>query len=153
VDTVLQYLQPIPGGIYLDGTLGGGGHAEQVLMKSAPSGRVIGFDADSEAIEFARKRLARFGDQVTFVNDNTSNLPSKLSEAGIDKIDGMLMDLGVSSHQINAPGRGFSFQNDGRLDLRMDLRRSLDGWTVVNKYPQERLAEVIRNYGEERAAG
>ncbi len=153
VDAVLHYLQPVPEGIYLDGTLGGGGHAEEILMKSAPSGRVVGFDMDSDAIEFARKRLGRFGGRVTLVNDNASNLQSKLRDAGVATLNGMIMDLGISSHQIDAPERGFSFQQDARLDLRMDRRDSSDGWTVVNTYPQERLAEVIRNYGEERAAG
>jgi 16S rRNA (cytosine1402-N4)-methyltransferase len=122
-------------------------------MKSAPSGRVIGFDVDAEAIESARMRLAQFGDRVTFINDNAANLQSRLRDSGISRLNGMLMDLGVSSHQIDAPGRGFSFQQDARLDLRMDRRGSPDGWTVVNTYPQDRLAEVIWTYGEERMAG
>lgn len=152
VDSVLHYLQPKPDGIYVDGTLGGGGHSEQILMRSAPSGRVIGFDMDSEAIAFARRRLAGFGDRVILIQDNVANLSAGMSEAGVTRVDGLLLDLGVSSHQIGSPERGFSFQDEGRIDMRMDRRSSLDGWMVVNTYSQDRLAEILLKFGEERSA-
>ena len=152
VDSVLHYLQPTPNGIYVDGTLGGGGHAEQILMSSFPSGRVIGFDMDSDAIAFARKRLERFGNRVTFIRDNVANIRKSLSDAGVGQLDGLLLDLGVSSHQIGSPERGFSFQNESRIDMRMDSRNSVDGWTVINTYPQDRLAGILWKFGEELAA-
>jgi 16S rRNA (cytosine1402-N4)-methyltransferase len=152
VESVLHYLQPAPGGVYVDGTVGGGGHAEQILMKSSPSGKVIGFDMDSDAIAFARKRLERFGDRVTLIRDNVANIGKQLADAGFGRLNGMLLDLGVSSHQIGSPARGFSFQQADRIDMRMDRNNPVDGWKVINTYSQERLAEIFWKFGEERAA-
>jgi 16S rRNA (cytosine1402-N4)-methyltransferase len=152
VDSVLHYLRPVPGGVYVDGTVGGAGHAEEILMKSSPNGKLIGFDMDSDAIAFAGKRLKRFGDRVTLIRDNAANIGRNLRDAGIGRMDGMLLDLGVSSHQIGSPERGFSFQSGDRIDMRMDRSHEPDGWTVINTYPQERLAEILWKFGEERGA-
>jgi 16S rRNA (cytosine1402-N4)-methyltransferase len=152
VESVLQYLRPAPGGIYVDGTVGGAGHAEQILMKSSPTGRLIGFDMDSDAIAFAGKRLERFGDRAILIRDNVANIGKRLAEARIGHLDGMLLDLGVSSHQIESQERGFSFQTRNRIDMRMDSTNPLDGWTVINTYTQERLAGIFWKFGEERGA-
>ena len=152
VDAVLQYLLREPEGIYVDGTLGGGGHAEYMLNALAPSGKVIGFDYDHEALRFAQIRLKRFGDRVQFVHENVANLVHGLSSVGVTNVDGILLDLGVSSHQIDTGTRGFSFQSEGRLDMRMNAEQRLDGWTVVNTYDSDSLADIIWKYGEERAS-
>ncbi len=152
VDAVLQYLLREPEGIYVDGTLGGGGHAEYMLNALSPSGKVIGFDCDHEALQFAQIRLKRFGDRVQFVHDNVANLVQGLSSVGITNVDGILLDLGVSSHQIDTGTRGFSFQSEGHLDMRMNAEQRLDGWTVVNTYDRDTLADIIWKYGEERTS-
>jgi len=152
VDAVLHYLQPTPGGIYVDGTLGGGSHSEQILMHSSPSSRVIGFDMDPDAIAFASRRLKQFGERVRFVRDNVANLRKRLSELSIARLDGLLLDLGISSHQIAAGGRGFSFQEPGRLDMRMDPANRIDAWGVINTYDEVRLSEILWNFGEERGS-
>ena len=152
VDAVLRYLQPRPGGIYVDGTLGGGGHSEQILMNSSPTSRVIGFDMDPDAIAFARNRLKQFGERVEFIRDNVANLRKRLSELSIARLDGLLLDLGISSHQIGSEGRGFSFQESGRLDMRMDPASGIDAWSVVNTYDESRLSEILWKFGEERSS-
>jgi len=152
VESVLRYLPAAPDGIYVDGTLGGGGHTEQLLEHLSPAAKVIGFDRDAEAIAFARLRLARFGERVLFVAEEAARLLPALRALGIDRIDGFLLDLGVSSHQIDDASRGFSFQGNGRIDMRMDRTQRLDGWTVVNEYGEERLAGILFQYGEERAS-
>jgi 16S rRNA (cytosine1402-N4)-methyltransferase len=152
VDEVLTLLRPVPRGIYVDGTLGGGGHAEHMLALSSPDGRIIGFDQDTDALMFARTRLARFGDRVTFRKGNFSSLASALDELGIGGVQGILLDLGVSSHHLDAAGRGFSFQADAPIDMRMDREALLDAKTVVNTYGQDALSKVLWTYGEERNA-
>ncbi len=148
-EEVIRYLKPERNGGYVDGTLGGAGHAEAILMSNVHT-TVIGFDMDDAAIDRAQTRLTRFGQRVHFVQDNVANLRRKLSELNIDRIDGLLLDLGVSSRQLDQSDRGFSFQHDGRIDMRMDRRQSLDGWKVVNTYTRERLADVFWQFGEER---
>lgn len=148
-DETIRYLCTRPDGTYVDGTVGGGGHAERILM-TAPASILIGFDADGEALESAGRRLARFGDRQRLVHDNVANIGSRLAGMGIGPIDGLLLDLGVSSHQIEAGERGFSYMHDGRLDMRMDTRQSLDAFAVVNTYEQARLADLFWKYGEER---
>jgi 16S rRNA (cytosine1402-N4)-methyltransferase len=150
VDAVLDYMAPLPDGVYVDGTLGGGGHAEAILKALSSNGTLIGIDRDARALERARRRLERFGERVTYVHDAFSNLKAILRSRGIPQIQGFLLDLGVSSGQIDEGERGFSFQGEGRIDMRMDSRQQLDGWRVVNTYTERRLADVLWKYGEER---
>jgi 16S rRNA (cytosine1402-N4)-methyltransferase len=148
----LEFLNPQPTGIYVDATVGSGGHAEAILNLLSERGRLIGLDADRDAIEFAVSRLKRFGSRVTLIQENFRNMKSILSNLKVDAIDGLLLDLGVSSHQLDEAKRGFSFRGDERLDMRMDQRQKLDAWTVINEYPEERLAEIFWKYGEERTS-
>ena len=148
----LQFLNPQPAGIYVDGTVGGGGHAEAILNVLSERGRLIGLDADRDAIEFATNRMKRFGNRVTLVQENFRNMKAILRSLKVDSIDGLVLDLGVSSHQFDDEGRGFSFQRDERLDMRMDRRQGLDAWEVVNRYPEERLAEILWKFGEEHSS-
>ena len=150
VESVLRYLPANPAGIYIDGTLGGGGHAESILKRLSPQGRLVGFDRDPEAIEAARGRLEAFGPRAIIVHDSIANLSAVLAAHGMDQIDGMLLDLGISSHQIDEGGRGFSYLLDGPLDMRMDPEGDLDARAVVNGYSEERLASLFLRYGEER---
>jgi 16S rRNA (cytosine1402-N4)-methyltransferase len=136
----------------VDGTTGGGGHAERICGLLPPEGKLVCFDADVEALNEARKRLARDLNRVMFVHSNFRNLKGKLQRLGIDTIDGLLLDLGVSSHQLDEGSRGFSFRADEPLDMRMDRRQPRDARDVVNTYTRERLADVLWHYGEERAS-
>lgn len=138
-------------GIYVDGTLGGAGHSYEIC-KHLDGGRLIGIDQDMNAINAAKERLKEFGDKVTFVNDNFSNIKNILIELGIDKVDGFLLDIGVSSHQLDEAGRGFSYMQDAPLDMRMDITKPLSAYEVVNEYSEEEINNVIFRYGEERWA-
>jgi len=149
---VLSYLRPQAGGIYLDGTLGGGGHARQILEASAPDGILIGLDRDSAALEKAAEVLAPFGDRVKLRHAAFADAERELAELGIDGLDGMLLDLGVSSHQLDTPERGFSFRDDGPLDMRMDRSAGETAAEVVNALDEFELARIFRDYGEERWA-
>jgi len=139
-------------GVYVDGTVGGGGHAEEICSQLGPLGHLIGFDADAEAIEASRARLERFGSRVTLIRANFRDAASELKARGVQQLAGILLDLGVSSHQIDQPDRGFSFRAGGKLDMRMDSRRTVTAHDVVNGYSQERLEAILREYGEEREA-
>jgi 16S rRNA (cytosine1402-N4)-methyltransferase len=139
-------------GTYVDGTVGGGGHAEKICEHLGPRGRLIGIDADADAIEASRIRLERFGSRVTLIRANFRHIVSELGTRGVQQLAGIVLDLGVSSHQIDQTERGFSFRADGKLDMRMDSRRPVSAYEVVNSYSQERLEAVLREYGEERAA-
>lgn len=150
---VVEFLQPLPGGIYLDGTLGGGGHSRMILDATSPDGRVIGFDRDIEAIAAASSALQEYGSRFTAVNANFTNAASALQEMGITEIDGFIFDLGVSSHQLDSAGRGFSFQYDAPLDMRMDRSSGESAADLVNSLSHGELARIIREYGEERWAG
>ena len=138
------------GGIYVDGTLGGGGHAEEILKASGLDGRVVGIDRDSEAIEAATVRLRQYADRINIVRGSFSAIRSVLDDLGIDYVNGVLLDLGVSTHQLTSPERGFSFRADARLDMRMDDRAVLSAYEVVNTYDEADLERVFRLYGEER---
>ena len=137
-----------PEGIYVDGTLGRGGHSAEIL-KRLTTGRLIGFDQDQDAIEACTKRFEPYQDKVILRKDNFRNLTKDLKELGIEYIDGLTLDLGVSSPMFDQADRGFSYQLDGRLDMRMDQHQSLSAYEVVNTYPEGKLIEVLREYGEE----
>ncbi len=139
-----------PNGIYVDMTLGGGGHSEQIL-KRLKNGRLFCFDQDEYAISKAKEKLAVFSN-VTYVHSNFENLISELNELGIDKVDGVLFDLGVSSFQFDLPDRGFSYNYDAPLDMRMDQSQSLSAWEVVNKYTANQIIKLLYEYGEESFA-
>ena len=140
-----------PDGIYVDGTMGGGGHSLEIA-KRLTTGRVICIDQDPNAHEAAGKRLAEYKDRITFVRDNFGNIKSILDSLGIEKIDGMLLDIGVSSHQLDEAERGFSYQQDAPLDMRMNPDRPFSAYDVVNGYDEDELDRVIFTYGEERWA-
>lgn len=137
-------------GVYLDCTLGGGGHSEGILKSLSDKGRLISIDQDDQAIEFAKKRLERYGKKWMVFKNNFENLDIVLYSAGYDKVDGILMDIGVSSTQLDDPSRGFSYRYDTRLDMRMNQNSELSAYEVVNEYPEEELARIIYEYGEER---
>lgn len=140
-------------GIYFDGTLGGAGHSCEIL-KRTKNARLIATDLDEEAIAAAGKRLAAFGDRAVIVHDNFKNFKAITDSMGIEKIDGALLDLGVSSRQLDAEERGFSYMTEGaRLDMRMDKSAPLSAYEVVNSYDEKKLREIIRDYGEERFFG
>jgi 16S rRNA (cytosine1402-N4)-methyltransferase len=146
----LNFLITEVNGIYVDGTLGGGGHAEHICKRLGERGRLICFDADDDAIRFASERLRDCEKQISFVHSNFGNLKSELRVRGVPSINGLLLDLGVSSYQIDEEAKGFSFRGDEKIDMRMDRRQRLSGWNVVNEYDEEKLADVIWKYGEER---
>ncbi|WP_078595468.1 16S rRNA (cytosine(1402)-N(4))-methyltransferase RsmH [Evansella clarkii] len=141
-----------PGGVYVDCTLGGGGHSERILSELGDNGRLIAFDQDEKALSFAKERLAPYKDKVTFVHSNFEHLNEKLDELHIDKVDGFVFDLGVSSPQFDEPERGFSYRFDAPLDMRMDRGQSLSAYEVVNEWAFEDLVRIIARYGEERFA-
>lgn len=151
-DEVLELLAPKSGGIYVDGTLGGAGHAGLILTASAPDGILIGFDRDAEAIAVADERLAPFGDRVRIFQRNFSSIAATLAEIGVDAIDGFVLDLGVSSHQLDREERGFSFQADAPLDMRMDRSSGESAADLVNTLSESELNRIITEYGEERWA-
>lgn len=138
-------------GVYVDGTLGGAGHSFKIAQLLS-AGKLIGFDQDREALEVAKARLSLFGDRVICVNKNFEKLDEVLDELGIERIDGMLMDLGCSSYQLDNPDRGFSYMNDGPLDMRMNVGSEKTAAEVVNGYSRDELAEILKVYGEERWA-
>lgn len=140
-----------PDGIYVDGTLGGGGHSEEILSRLT-TGKLIGIDQDENALRAASERLKPFGERFIPVRDNFSNILSVLKDLNIDRIDGMMMDLGVSSHQLDEADRGFSYRYDAPLDMRMDQRSQLDAYKVVNTYSEDELNRIMKEYGEEKWA-
>lgn len=141
-----------PGGIYVDGTLGGGGHSYRILKKLNGDGRLIGVDQDADAICAATKRLKEFGNMVTIVRDNYHNISSVLTNLGINGVDGILLDLGVSSFQLDTIERGFSYRADAPLDMRMDKRNEITAEDIVNDYEEMELYRIIKEYGEDRFA-
>lgn len=147
---VLEYLRPVSGGIYVDGTLGLGGHARQILEASSPTGRVIGLEWDEQALAISRKRLAGFGKRVQIIRSSYADLADVLQREGLMHVNGLMLDLGVSSLQLDEAERGFSFQADAPLDMRMDRRLSETAADLVARLPQEELADIFYNYGEER---
>ena len=141
-----------PDGIYVDGTLGGGGHAYEVCSRLGKHGRLIGIDQDADAIAAATKRLEPFADKVTVVRSNYENIASVLHDLGIEKVDGIYLDLGVSSYQLDTASRGFTYREDAPLDMRMDQRNTQTAADIVNTYSETELYHIIRDYGEDRFA-
>ena len=141
-----------PDGIYVDGTLGGGGHAEEVCKRLNDKGSFIGIDQDAAAIEAASVRLAGFGERVTIIRSNYCDMKSRLRERGIDKVDGIILDLGVSSYQLDTAERGFSYRVDAPLDMRMDRLQEKTARDIVNTYSEMELFRIIRDYGEDKFA-
>ena len=149
----VDHLQPRSGGTYVDGTLGSAGHAFEILKASAPSGRLIGLDRDDEAIAMARERLAPFGSRAKVLHENFSRLEGVLDELMIDSVDGIFLDLGVSSMQFDQAERGFSFEADATLDMRMDRSQEETARDLVNSWPRGDLVALFRTFGEGRSAG
>ena len=141
-----------PDGIYVDGTLGGGGHSYEIAKRLSGGGRLIGIDQDEDAIKAAGKRLEPYMDRVTIVRNNYCNMDKVLDELGIDKVDGLMLDLGVSSYQLDAADRGFTYNVDTALDMRMDQRQEITAKDIVNEYSEFDLYRIIRDYGEDRFA-
>jgi 16S rRNA (cytosine1402-N4)-methyltransferase len=150
VDEVLEGLAIRPGGRYVDGTVGLGGHALAILRAAQPGGRLLGIDRDPQALEAAAERLAEFGDAVVLVHGNYEDVAAICEEHGFEAVDGLLLDLGVSSLQLEQAGRGFSFQRDEPLDMRMDPGQELTAAEIVNDTEEKELADIIWRYGEER---
>lgn len=140
------------GGVYVDGTLGGGGHARMILDAASPDGRLIGIDRDDDALKAAAGNLEAYGNRVTLVKENFRNIRRVLSGLGISGVDGIVLDLGVSSYQFESPERGFSFRFEARLDMRMDRARGETAYDLVNTRGEDELTGIFRDYGEEREA-
>ena len=149
LDECIEGLNIQPDGIYVDGTAGGGGHSSEIATR-LDRGRLIAIDQDETAVAVASERLARFGDRATVVRSNFCEVADVCRNLGIEGIDGLLLDLGVSSHQLDTPERGFSYNADAPLDMRMDKRKSLSAYEVVNTYEEARLRKILFEYGEER---
>ena len=152
LDETIESLNIKPNGIYVDGTLGGGGHSYEIAKRLTDGGRLIGIDQDEDAIRAAKERLSEFADRVTIVRDNYCNMPKVLDELGISKVDGILLDIGVSSYQLDEAERGFTYKQDAPLDMRMDQRQEMTAKDIVNGYSEEDLYRIIRDYGEEKFA-
>lgn len=151
-DEVLELLQPQPNGRYIDGTVGAGGHTAGLLQKSAPSGRVLVFDKDAEALAFARKQLKLFGDRVTYVHASYAEMGSLAPAHGFAQVDGILLDLGLSSRQLDDAQRGFSFMKEGPLDMRFDTSQGETAADLVNNLEEAALADIFWRYGEEKSS-
>jgi 16S rRNA (cytosine1402-N4)-methyltransferase len=151
LNEVIEGLNIKPDGIYADGTLGGAGHSSEILKRLSGNGRLIGIDQDEEAIKAATDKIGR-DDRVRIVRANYVKMPEVLQELGIEMVDGILLDIGVSSHQLDTPDRGFSYKSDAPLDMRMDQRQRITAADIVNEYEEKELFRVIRDYGEEKFA-
>jgi 16S rRNA (cytosine1402-N4)-methyltransferase len=151
-EEVLSYLAPRSGGVYVDGTLGLGGHTEAILRHSAPDGRVIAFEWDEAAIASSRIRLQPFADRLTIVRRNFAEIAEGLAELGVEQVDGVLIDIGLSSLQLEWGGRGFSFQRDEPLDMRMDIRRKVTAASLLASCTEKELADIFFYYGDEKQA-
>ncbi len=152
LNETIESLNIKPDGIYVDGTLGGGGHSFEICKRLGDKGRLIGIDQDMDAIEAASKRLEEFKDKTEFIHSNYNNIKNILNNLGIDKVDGIVLDLGVSSYQLDNPERGFTYREDVPLDMRMDKEESMTAKDIVNDYTEPELFRVIRDYGEEQFA-
>ncbi len=147
----IEGLQIRPDGIYVDGTLGGGGHSREIAKKLSAQGRLIAIDRDTEALEAAKENLKEFSN-ITYIHGNHDDLKNILEELAIDKVDGILLDLGVSSYQLDERARGFSYMGEAKLDMRMDQTQDLTAYDVVNSYSEEKLIHILQEYGEEKFA-
>ncbi len=152
LNEVIEQLNIKPDGTYVDGTLGGAGHASEVCKRLSEQGRFIGIDQDAAAIEVAGERLKPFGDKVTIVRNNYCNMKAELDRLGVAGVDGILLDLGVSSYQLDTPERGFTYREDVPLDMRMDQRQPKTARDIVNDYSEQELFRIIRDYGEDKFA-
>ena len=152
LEETIEVLRIKPDGTYLDGTLGGGGHAYEVCRRLGDKGRFYGIDQDEAAIKAAGKRLEEFGDKVTIIRNNYCNAREALKEKGVSHVDGIVLDLGVSSYQLDTVERGFTYKYDTPLDMRMDQRQKLTARDIVNRYDEQSLYRVIRDYGEDQFA-
>lgn len=153
LNETIENLNIKPDGIYVDGTLGGGGHAYQVASRLSEKGRLIGIDQDADAIAAAGERLKEFGDKITIIRSNYANMKEELHRIGVEKVDGIVLDLGVSSFQLDTPERGFTYRDENApLDMRMDDRQSLTAKDIVNGFSEMDLYRIIRDYGEDKFA-
>ena len=152
LDETIDGLDIKPDGIYVDGTLGGGGHSYEILRRLSPKGRLIGIDQDGEALKAAGERLKKFENQITLVRSNYCEIDKVLKELNVEKVDGILLDIGVSSYQLDNLERGFSYKSDAPLDMRMDTRQELTATDVVNTYSENELFKIIKDYGEDKFA-
>lgn len=153
LNETIENLNIKPDGIYVDGTLGGGGHAYQVASRLSEKGRLIGIDQDADAIAAAGERLKEFGDKITIIRSNYANMKEELHRIGVEKVDGIVLDLGVSSFQLDTPERGFTYRDENApLDMRMDDRQSLTAKDILNGYSEMELYRIIRDYGEDKFA-
>lgn len=152
LNETIENLNIKPDGIYVDGTLGGAGHSLHLAEKLGEKGRLIGIDQDADAVAAASERLKRFGDRVTIVRSNYEQMPEVLKSLGIDRVDGIMLDLGVSSYQLDTPERGFTYREDAPLDMRMDQRQAVTAKDIINEYSEFDLYRIIRDYGEDRFA-
>lgn len=152
LEETIEGLRIKPDGIYVDGTLGGGGHSQEIAKRLGETGRLVGIDQDETAIRAAGERLKPYGDRVTIVRSNYCDTKEALTRLGISGIDGMLLDLGVSSYQLDTRERGFSYRFDAPLDMRMDQRQSITAKDIVNDYDERELTRIIRDYGEDKFA-
>mgnify|MGYP003299380551 CR=1 FL=1 len=148
----IEALQIQPDGVYIDGTLGGAGHSTQIAKRLNDNGRLIGIDQDAAAIEVAGERLAEFGDKAVIVRSNYSQMKTIASQYAPEGVDGILLDLGVSSYQLDTVERGFGYKNDASLDMRMDQRQSITAKDIVNQYSERELFRIIKEYGEDQFA-
>ncbi len=152
LDESIEGLNINPDGVYADGTLGGGGHSSLICSKLSEKGRLIGIDRDEDALCAAGERLSGYKCNISFCHNNFFNIKEVLNNLGVDALDGAILDLGVSSYQLDTAERGFSYNSDARLDMRMDKSSPFDAYTLVNTYEEKRLADIIFKYGEERHA-
>lgn len=150
VEEILDYLQAAPGQIIVDATVGTGGHSEQILKRITPGGRLIGFDRDEDSLAVARERLRNFSASCEFVHGNFADIDSALLGFGIQKVDGIFFDLGISSYQLEDPARGFSFQNEGPLDMRLDKNSYISAYDLINNLTEEEISSLIWTFGQER---
>ena len=153
LNETIDALKIKPDGIYVDGTLGGGGHSYEICKRLSDRGRLIGIDQDADAIAAAGERLKEFGDKITIIRSNYANMKEELHRIGVEKVDGIVLDLGVSSFQLDTPERGFTYRDENApLDMRMDDRQSLTAKDIVNGYSEMDLYRIIRDYGEDKFA-
>ena len=153
LEETIENLNIKPDGIYVDGTLGGGGHSYQIAKRLSENGRLIGIDQDEDAIRAASERLNEFQDKVTIIRSNYANMKEELQKIGVEKVDGIVLDLGVSSFQLDTPERGFTYRDENApLDMRMDNRQTLTAKDIVNEYSEMELYRIIRDYGEDKFA-
>jgi len=153
LEKVINFLNPQPGGIYVDCTLGGAGHSREIVKRILPDGLLIGIDQDLDAIKASEKKLEEYKGNVKLIHDNFKNIKSIIGNLGISLVNGVLMDLGVSSHQLDEVERGFSYNKEAPLDMRMDKTRKVTAEDLVNNLSEDELKEIIKEYGEERWAG